>query len=121
MSQFGRRQFLQIAGLFVLATGPASAQLAEPSKSQAEAATLYRQGHALEGAGNVKDAVRIYRQAARAGSGKAAMRLGEIFDKGAPGVSRDYRESLQWYETAYKLGEARDGGWGCPPKCDRQR
>jgi serine/threonine-protein kinase len=59
----------------------------------------------MENSGNTKDAIRIYRRAARAGSGKAAKRLGEIFDKGSGGVSRDYAESLQWYETARQLGE----------------
>lgn len=73
----------------------------------------------MESGGNAKDAIRIYRRAARAGSGKAALRLGEIFDKGAPGVSRDYAESLQWYETARQLGEQVEtakarGGDGTP-------
>jgi TPR repeat protein len=48
--------------------------------------------------------VRIYRRLARAGHGQSAKRLGDIFDRGVPGVSRDYAESLQWYETARKLG-----------------
>ena len=67
--------------------------------------TLYQQALAMENGGNAKDAIRIYRRAARAGSGKAAKRLGEIYDRGVPGVSRDYAESLQWYETARQLGE----------------
>ena len=58
--------------------------------------------------GKVVDAIRIYRRAARAGSGKAAKRLGDIFERGMPGVSRDYAESLQWYETARQLGETVD-------------
>ena len=55
--------------------------------------------------GKANEAIRIYRRAAKIGSGKAAKRLGEIFDKGVPGVSRDYAESLQWYEAARQLGE----------------
>ena len=66
---------------------------------------LYQQAMAMEQDGNAKDAIRIYRRAARAGSGKAAKRLGEIYDRGVPGVSRDYAESLQWYETARQLRE----------------
>jgi serine/threonine-protein kinase len=66
---------------------------------------LYQQALADENAGKIKDAIRIYRRAARGGNGKAAKRLGEIYDKGVPGVSRDYAESLQWYETARQLGE----------------
>jgi hypothetical protein len=67
--------------------------------------TMYQQALALEQGGKASDAIRIYRRAARAGSGKAAKRLGEIYDRGVPGVSRDYAESLQWYETARQLGE----------------
>ena len=59
----------------------------------------------MEQGGKASEAIRIYRRAARAGSGKAAKRLGEIYDKGVAGVSRDYAESLQWYETARQLGE----------------
>ena len=44
-------------------------------------------------------------RAARSGSGKAAKRLGEIYDKGIAGVSRDYAESLKWYTTARAMGE----------------
>lgn len=70
--------------------------------------SLYRHGLFLEKEGNAADAVRVYRRAARSGSGKAARRLGEIYEKGIPGVSRDYAESLSWYEKARQLGEAVD-------------
>jgi serine/threonine-protein kinase len=75
------------------------------AKAATEFETLYQQALAMEQGGKAAEAIRIYRRAARAGSGKAAKRLGEIFDKGVPGVSRDYAESLQWYETARQLGE----------------
>ena len=39
------------------------------------------------------------------GNGKAAKRLGDIYDKGLAGVSRDYAESLKWYNAARVLGE----------------
>jgi serine/threonine protein kinase len=65
---------------------------------------LFQQAEAME-ASDPKAAVKIYRSLARKGNGKAAKRLGEIYDKGIAGVSRDYAESLQWYETARKLGE----------------
>jgi hypothetical protein len=70
-----------------------------------EAAANYALGVDLENQGKAQDAIRLYRRAARGGSGKAAKRLGEIFDKGVPGVSRDHAESLQWYQTARDLGE----------------
>jgi hypothetical protein len=81
----------------------ASAPSAKGPESEFE--TLYQQARALEDSGKAAEAIRIYRRAARGGSGPAAKRLGEIFDKGIPGVPRDYAESLQWYETARQLGE----------------
>jgi len=60
---------------------------------------------ALEQQGKGNDAVKIYVRAARSGNGKAAKRLGEIYDKGLAGVSRDYAESLKWYNAARVLGE----------------
>jgi serine/threonine-protein kinase len=66
---------------------------------------LYQQGEALEQEGKGRDAVKVYVRAARSGNGKAAKRLGEIYDKGIAGVSRDYAESLKWYNAARVLGE----------------
>jgi TPR repeat protein len=88
------------------ASPTAAAPEAAPGKPQvSENEALYQQALAMENGGNAKGAIRLYRRAARAGSGKAAKRLGEIYDRGVPGVSRDYAESLQWYETARQLGE----------------
>jgi eukaryotic-like serine/threonine-protein kinase len=67
--------------------------------------TLLEQALALEQQGKGNDAVKVYVKAARAGSGKAAKRLGEIYDKGLVGVPRDYAESLKWYNAARVLGE----------------
>lgn len=80
----------------------------EPASSRREAEDNYARAVALEKEGNLRDAIKIYRSAARAGSGQAAKRLGDIYATGAPGVSRDYRESLQWYETARQRGVAVD-------------
>ena len=66
---------------------------------------LFDQASSLEQQGKGNDAVKVYVRAARAGSGKAAKRLGEIYDKGIAGVSRDYAESLKWYNAARVLGE----------------
>jgi len=66
---------------------------------------LFEQATALEQQGKGGDAVKVYVRAARAGNGKAAKRLGEIYDKGIAGVSRDYAESLKWYNAARVLGE----------------
>ena len=62
------------------------------------------QAASLEQEGKGRDAVKMYTQAARAGNGKAAKRLGEIYDKGLVGISRDYAESLKWYNFARTLG-----------------
>jgi hypothetical protein len=82
-----------------------TAPAAPAAKGGSDADAMYQQALAMETSGKAADAVRIYRRAARAGHGKAAKRLGDIFDRGVPGVSRDYAESLQWYETARQLGE----------------
>ena len=66
---------------------------------------LFSQAASLEQEGKGRDAVKMYTQAARSGSGKAAKRLGEIYDKGLIGISRDYAESLKWYNAARVLGE----------------
>ncbi len=66
---------------------------------------LFDQASALEQQGKGNDAVKLYVRSARSGNGKAAKRLGEIYDKGLAGVSRDYAESLKWYNAARVLGE----------------
>jgi serine/threonine protein kinase len=79
----------------------ASAAPAAPAGGEA----LYKQAVALELQGKGNDAVKLYVRAARSGNGKAAKRLGEIYDKGIAGVSRNYAESLKWYKAARVLGE----------------
>src|SRR5882724_1595860 len=58
----------------------------------------------LEGEGKGKEAVKAYTQAARGGNCEAAKRLGDIYDKGLIGITRDYAESLKWYNAARVLG-----------------
>jgi len=66
---------------------------------------LFEQAEKLEKEGNLKQAFRVYRLAARKGSGKAAKRLGEMYGSGIPGVvDKDYQESLSWYTKARDLG-----------------
>ena len=66
--------------------------------------TLYEQALAAERAGKAKEAVELYVQAARKGSGRAAHRLGQIYEKGLGTVRADYQESLKWYNAARTLG-----------------
>ena len=109
VKRIGRMLFLGIA------MGAAAAH-AQP-RDDGEA--LYQQAFAAESGGNARDAIRIYRRAARGGSGKAAKRLGDIFSCGVSGIPRDYGESVQWYDIAFRLGETvptadnRDGR-ACP-------
>ena len=83
----------------------AEAERAKIASGPSGADTLVEQALALEQQGKGNDAVKVYVKAARAGSGKAAKRLGEIYDKGLGGVPRDYAESLKWYNAARVLGE----------------
>jgi len=83
----------------------AEAERAKIASVPSGADTLLEQALALEQQGKGNDAVKVYVKAARAGSGKAAKRLGEIYDKGLVGVPRDYAESLKWYNAARVLGE----------------
>ena len=78
---------------------------AAPGGAASTGEQLFEQAAALEKEGKGAEAVRTYTRAARSGSGKAAKRLGEVYDKGIPGVPRDYAESLKWYNTARALGE----------------
>ena len=70
--------------------------------------TLLQEAAAKESSGDNRAAVKLYVQAARGGSGKAAKRLGDIYTKGVDGVPRDYAESLKWYNAARVLGEEVD-------------
>ncbi|MEO8144036.1 MAG: protein kinase, partial [Betaproteobacteria bacterium] len=98
-----------VASAAVATPGAAPGAAATPAPAAktgvSDSEAMYQQALAMEKDGKASDAVRIYRRAARAGNGKAAKRLGDIFDRGVPGVSRDYAESLQWYQTARDLGE----------------
>jgi len=75
------------------------------SPSALSSDALLKQAQAMEEQGNGKEAVKVYTRAARSGNGKAAKRLGEIYDKGLVGIPRDYAESLKWYNAARVLGE----------------
>jgi TPR repeat protein len=77
----------------------------KPQVTAARAEISLNEARALEAAGSGAEAVKLYARAARNGNGKAAVRLGEIYDKGIPGVAPDYAESLKWYNLGRVLGE----------------
>jgi len=94
--------------------GPVKAELLDLAKSafpdlglqsNAESAALFMQARDLDSRGQTANSIRIYRRAARAGSGKAAARLGEIYDQGINGVPSDKAEAAAWFKTARELGE----------------
>ena len=66
---------------------------------------LMEEAAKLEQAGRGAEAVKMYERAARAGNGKAARRLADIYDQGIAGVARDYALVLRWYNAARVLGE----------------
>jgi serine/threonine protein kinase len=97
----------------VAAAKPAAAPAASlaPEAPAVSADTLHRQATALEGEGKMVEAVRVYIQAARIGSGPAAKRLGDIYYSGVPGVSPDHAESVKWHAIARRRGiEVRPAG-----------
>lgn len=80
---------------------PPAATNEEPAKS---ASTLLADARGLESSGKMKEAIRMYKKAADAGSGQAAKRVGDILGKGEGGVQRDYGESLKYLGKARSLG-----------------
>jgi serine/threonine-protein kinase len=83
-------------------------QKTQVARAPSNVEALLQQAAAKESEGDNRAAVKLYTQAARAGSGKAAKRLGDIYTKGVDGVPRDYAESLKWYNAARVLGEEVD-------------
>jgi hypothetical protein len=88
--------------------------LAQPRVPDTSGRSLYEQGSSTERDGNMKEAVNLYVQAARAGEAQAARRLAEIYGKGIGGIARDYAESLKWDNAARILGERMIGDF--PPR-----
>jgi serine/threonine-protein kinase len=80
------------------------AKLTTLQPASAGSAGAFQVAQGLEKDGRGKDAVKAYIAAARGGSCESAKRLGDIYDKGLIGVSRDYAESLRWYGFARALG-----------------
>jgi serine/threonine-protein kinase len=80
------------------------AAAATQSSGAPGAGNQYQVAQNLESEGKSKEAVRAYTQAARGGNCEAAKRLGDIYDKGLIGITRDYAESLKWYNAARVLG-----------------
>ncbi len=89
-----------------LAKAEPSSPPPEPAKAAPNSDALYQKALEIELGGKISDAVRVLKQAANAGSGPAAKRLGDIYGRGEGNVSRDYLESLKWYNLARLKGES---------------
>jgi serine/threonine-protein kinase len=87
-----------------LAAERATKQAPQPGGAAPASGGGFQVAQGLEGEGKGKEAVKAYIAAARGGSCESAKRLGDIYDKGLIGVSRDYAESLKWYGFARALG-----------------
>ena len=100
-----------IAVMLALAA-PAQAPLAKSTSvlSAAEVSELLQPGDSLLRIGDVASARLFYERAAAAGDGRAALRLGAIFDPGILerlGFSKlraDAAEARLWYSRALDLG-----------------
>jgi len=90
------------------AVAPAPAPAPKPPTDAAAADSLLQRAIALESSGQNAEAARLLRQAVRSGKGEApgqaAKRLGDMLQKGVPGVSRDYGEALRYYDIARANG-----------------
>jgi Sel1 repeat len=105
---------LRLVLLLVLAVAPPCWQIAcaRPpvgASSSSVAAGLHADGLALERRGDESGAFLAFLQAAEDGYPPAQRRLGEIYDSGNSAVTRNYEESIRWYQ------KAREGGEKIPP------
>ena len=85
----------------------AATKRAADMPTQANAANrnqFYDRARSLERAGRYREAMRLYEDAALAGHGLAALRLGNIHGTGPGDITRDYEQQLRWYERADALG-----------------
>jgi hypothetical protein len=93
-------------------TPTAIIQPSEPNLSAAEAAVLLTRGDSLFGVGDLVSARLFYARAADAGSGAAALRLGETYDPDflkrarLRVVKSDPAAAVFWYRRARALGVA---------------
>jgi len=90
--------------LAAVAPAPPSITAPAPEPAPVTVEAMLQRAIALEGEGRNKEAARLLAQAVREGrgpaAGQAAKRLGELLQKGAPGLPRDYGEALRYYEIA---------------------
>ena len=86
----------------VAATDPATADREVARILKAE--QRYKEAVTFESSGDHKAAFQAYLDAGKQGHALAELRLGELYDKGSPGVQRDLQESAGWYQKARAQG-----------------
>jgi FimV-like protein len=64
----------------------------------------YKDAVKLEKDNEHKAAFEAYLDSGKQGHALAELRLGELYDKGSPGVQRDLQESARWYQKARAQG-----------------
>lgn len=83
---------------------PASLQLAE--RQAARQAARHETGATVAAPREATPApISTLVEAAEAGNGPAQRQLGALYDRGAPGVKRDFAQSIRWYQKARERGE----------------
>lgn len=78
---------------------------AQPPLSMASAVHRHVQGIAMAHRGDEHGAFNAFLQAAESGYPPAQRKVAEIYDSGNAAVTRDYEESIRWYEKARAGGE----------------
>jgi FimV-like protein len=86
----------------VAATDPGTADREVARIMKAE--QRYKDAVKLEKDSEHKAAFEAYLDSGKQGHGLAELRLGELYDKGSPGVQRDLQESARWYQKARAQG-----------------
>jgi hypothetical protein len=101
-----------VAGAAPPAPKTAATAPSEPHASAAETAALLSRGDSLFSVGDVASARLFYEQAAEAGDGQAALRLGETYDPvfleraKLRAIKGDRAAAAHWYRRARELGVA---------------
>jgi TPR repeat protein len=90
----------------------AVAPSASPQATVAETVALVARGDEFFAARDITSARLFYDRAANMGDGRAALRMGETFDRafleraGIRGAGSDQQQALSWYNRARNLGNA---------------
>ena len=84
---------------------PASQMAPEPAISFQAASQLHADGLAMEHRKDDVGAFAAFTEAAQNGYPPAQLKLGDLYGHGTPAVTRDYEESLRWYDKARENGE----------------